>query len=463
MRTIDEAPRKLEVIAEADVVVAGGGPGGLPAAVAAARNGAKTLLLERYGFLGGMATAGLIGPILGHTASESETPILGGIPRELCCRLHAAGGAPPWEQALKAWGVRFDPEIMKIVLDRMVSEAGVEILLHSLVTDAIVEDSRITALVIESKSGRQAVMGKVFVDGTGDADIAFRAGVPTQLGRPLDNRPMAMGTMFRLGGARAPTEEERKVGAERVAAARERGELPVYNTGVPGGNATMRSDQVTPNVTRWAGDPTDVRDLTEGELAVRRDTARIVQFYRENVPGFEETYLAAIPTQIGVRESRRVEGEYALSGEDVVAARKFEDVIALGSWWIDAHCPLGRILGNTHVCKRDCPADPPCEMLLEHRDELPAELYPPAGSWYDIPYRCLVPRRIDNLLVSGRCISATHFGAAAARVMGTCMAIGEAAGTAAALCVQGDTPPRELPVGELQDALRAAGAILNPE
>jgi hypothetical protein len=189
----------------------------------------------------------------------------------------------------------------------------------------------------------------------------------------------------------------------------------------------------------------------------------MVEFYRQNVPGYEDVYLSVLPAQVGVRESRRIEGDYTLTGDDIIEGRRFDDVVALGSWWIDVQCPLGRVAGGTKVCRRDCPADPPCEMLLKHRNELPVRLSPPAGGWYDIPYRCLTPRKIDNLLVSGRCISATHEGIGGARVMGTCMAIGEAAGTAAALAVDAACAPRALPVADLQRALTRAGAILRPE
>jgi len=362
MSQIEEPARKLEVLAEAEVVVAGGGPGGWPAAVAAARAGAKTVLIERYGFLGGMATAGLIGPILGHRAHNAPRAIVAGLVRELCKRLHDNGAAPAWEEALGLWGIPFEPEIMKFVLDEMVQDAGVEVLLHALVTSVLVRDGRIEALVVESKSGRHAVTGQVFVDATGDADVAFRAGAPTHKGRPADGRPMAMGSMFRLGAAPVLSDEQRDDARRRVQEARERGELHCYGAGVQTRSSTTRTDQITPNMTRFAGDPTDVRDLTRGEMALRRDTMRIVSFYRDNLPpGFEGAYLAALPTQIGIRESRQIDGLYTLTGEDIVEARRFEDVVALGSWWIDIHCPLGRVDGATHVCRQDCPADPPCD------------------------------------------------------------------------------------------------------
>ncbi|MFP4028725.1 MAG: FAD-dependent oxidoreductase [Candidatus Brocadiia bacterium] len=463
MASIQEPARNLEVIAEADVVVAGGGPGGWPAAVAASRQGMSTVLIERYGFLGGMATAGLIGPVLGHTAHSSDTPILGGIPREMCETLHKHGGAPAWNDAIKDWGVRFEPEIMKVVLDEMVAQANVQFLLHSWVADALVENDRIRALVIENKSGRQAVIGKAFIDATGDADVAFRAGVPTHSGRPQDGRPMAMGSMFKVGGVQKLSKKQREKGADAMSEARESGELLIYNPGIETRSSTTRQDYITPNMTRHAGDPTDAISLTQAEITVRREMYDIVEKYRDAVPGYEDAHIAALPTQIGLRESRQIEGLYTFTGNDVVESQNFDDVIALGSWWIDIHCPLGKVTGGVHVCRASCPADPLCDMLAEHKGELPDRLRPDEGEYYDIPFRSLVPRQIDNLLVSGRCISADNQGMAGTRVMGTCMAIGEAAGTAAALAADRDIAMSEMDISLLQAKLEAAGALLGAE
>ena len=461
MATITEPARRLEVIGEVDVCVLGGGPGGLPAAVAAARAGARTLLVERYGFLGGMATAGLIGPILSHRVHEGTQPILGGIPREVCQRLHDRGGAPPWEEALQQWGVPFDPEVLKLVADEIVCEAGSDLLLHTWFADALVEDGRVAAAVVESKSGRQAIRAKVFVDATGDADVAFRAGAPTKQGRDVDDAVESMGSMFRVGGIRTPNAEEARAAAEALQAAIESGELCMYNPGIGGRSSTIRLSEVTPNVTRFAGDPTDARVLTAGEIQLRRETRRIVDFYREHVPGYEECFLSVTPANIGIRESRQIVGTYALTGEDILTGRIQEDAIALASWWIDIHCPLGRVQHHTHVCRADCPSPDPCPMLDGHREDLPTNLYPPAGGAYGIPYRSLVAQGVSNLLVSGRCISATHEGMGGARVMGSCMAIGQAAGTAAAMAAEKGLPAAGVNVATLQAALRADGAVLS--
>ena len=461
MRTITEPKREIPIVAEADVVVCGGGPGGLPAAIAAARHGANVLLIERYGFLGGLATAGLVAPMLGHTASRSNRPIVEGLLRETVERMHALGGAPSWQEACQEWGIRFNAEAFKYVADEMVQEAGVNLLLHTLVTGAIVEDGRITALITESKSGRQAVVGRVVIDATGDADVAFRAGAPTRQGREFDGRVQSMGSFVHIGGVPELSEEERRAAVDRVLKAMEAGQLHFYNPNFAAVN-TMHSDHFSPNMIRAAGDPTNVHDLTRAELKVRRDVWQLVAFLRREVPGFEGCYVRATSPQIGPRESRQILGDYVLTGQDVQQGRKFEDAIARGSWWIDIHCPLGHT-HPVHLCVIECPRRESCPFWLAEHDRSMIsknELYPPDDDWYEIPYRCLVPKGIDNLLVSGRCISATHRAMAGARVMGTCMALGQAAGTAVALAVRDGVPPRDVDVDELRSLLRSDGSLI---
>ncbi len=464
MRTIQEPSRQIPVIAEVDVVVCGGGPGGLPAAIAAARHGAKTLLVERYGFLGGLATAGLVAPILGHHAHNSSAPIVEGLLREMTERMHALGGAPTWEETLARWGINFDAETFKRVADLMAQEAGVQLLLHTLVTDVIVQDGQIAAVIVENKSGRQAIAAKVVVDATGDADVAYRAGAPTKQGRDFDGKVESMGSFMHLDGLPPLADEERKAAVEQVRQAMAAGTLHFYNPGFLGTN-DMHPDHTSPNMTRFAGDPTSGQDMTEAELSVRRDVWDFIAFLRKQVPGFEGVYLRATSTQVGPRESRQIVGSYALTGQDVHAGRKFPDAIARGSWWVDIHCPLGNTY-PVHLCIVECPRQASCPFwAAEHgrmftRQGNEGTVFPPDNDWYDIPYRCLVPNAIDNLLVSGRCISATHEGMAGARVMGTCFAIGQAAGTAAALAAQGNGRPRDVDVAQLRAALQADGALV---
>jgi len=201
--------------------------------------------------------------------------------------------------------------------------------------------------------------------------------------------------------------------------------------------------------------------MTEAEISIRQDVWDLVAFLRREVPGFENVYLQSTSPQVGPRESRQVIGDYVLTGEDVRNGAKFEDAVARGSWWIDIHCPLGHTY-PVHLCILECPRQEDCPFWQAEHENMYTreELYPPENDWYDIPYRCLVPKGIDNLLVSGRCISATHEGMAGARVMGTCMAIGQAAGTAAAMAVQEGIAPRQVDVSELRATLETDGALI---
>ncbi|NLG37989.1 MAG: FAD-dependent oxidoreductase [Clostridiales bacterium] len=476
-----EPARELDVLADADVVVLGGGPGGLPAAVAAARAGMKTVLIERYGVLGGLATTCLMGPLFGYAPVEgryapgkkehvntADYLILGGIPVELVRRLQAIGGA--FDDSRIEWdAIRFDPELFKIVCDEICLDAGVKIILHAWAVGTIVEDGVIRAVVVESKSGRQAVTGKIFIDGTGDADIAWMSGVPCTKGRDADGLTQSMGTRFRIGNVRPRTREEIEEGNALVSKAIEEGILHPRSTGwVDEVGSTVRDNEMTPDTTRAAGDGTNVMDLTRAELKIRRDTMDMMKFLREKAPGFEDAYLIDLPFTVGVRETRQIAGEYRLSDEDVLGTRKHPDAsIAKGCWWVDIHCPLGNITpwnARTSLCSKLCRVEEfqgrQCIMKSECRDQLPPAPFLRENDHYDIPYGVLVPQKIDNLLVSGRCVSATHIAMASIRVIGTCFALGEAAGTAAALAIGEKTTPRKLDVAELRRRLAANGVLL---
>ncbi|MHB0874861.1 MAG: FAD-dependent oxidoreductase [Anaerolineae bacterium] len=459
-RTVSEPARDLPIAAEVDVLVAGGGPAGFAAAVAAAREGARTLLLERYGFLGGLATAGLVAPILGHTAADSDTPIVEGLLRQLTERMHALGGAPHWEEALPEWGIRFDAEALKYAADSMAIEAGVRLLFHTLVVGVLRDGERIAGVVVESKSGRQAIAAKVVVDATGDADVAARAGAPWAQGRAFDGAVQSMGSFFHLAGIRGLSPAAQQRVTEQVRQAMAEGRFRFYNPGFLGIN-TMHRDYFSPNMTRLPGDPTDANVLTNAEIDARRQVWELLRFLREEVEGCQDAYILATAPQVGARESRQIRGLHTLSGGEVATAAKFAAAIARGSWWIDIHCPLGHTY-PVHLCEQECSMGERCGFwAAEHERMLPhAGLFPPKGDWYDIPYGCLVPRDVANLLVAGRSISATHEAMAGARVMGTCMAIGEAAGVAAALAAAGDGVTAAVDVPLLRERLAERGALV---
>jgi len=470
MRVYAEPARSLPVVAETDLIVVGGGPGGLPAAVAAARHGADVLLVERYGFLGGLATAGLVAPILGHTASRVDTPgrvhrhsepIVEGLLKEMVERMHALDGALSWEESCWHWGIYFDAEALKKVADDLAQEVGVNLQLHTLVTDAIIENGHIRGVIIESKSGRQAIMAKMVVDATGDADVAYRSEAETRKGRPFDGLAQSAGWFVHIGGVWNLGEEQVQMAVDKVRAATLRGDLHVYSPLIVKYN-TFHRDFLSPNIMRIAGDATDAGDLSRMELRVRRNAWELIEFLRSEVSGFDKCYLQATPAQVGIRESRRAIGDYVLTGQDVIEARRFEDGVARGSWFVDIHCPYGHPM-PVHCCAKECVQQDACPYWrAEHEGSMVSKSNwgPPQDDWYDIPYRCLVPKGIEGLLVSGRCISATPEGMASTRVMGTCMGIGQAAGTAAALALRHGVIPRDVDVQEVRSVLRSDGALV---
>jgi hypothetical protein len=402
-----------------------------------------------------------VAPILGHTASESDVPIVEGILKELTDRMHALGGARSWDEALHQWGINFDVEALKYVADEMVSEAGVELLLHTLAVDIVGDEGRLEGVVVESKSGRQVVAGPVVVDATGDADLVARAGLPFTQGRAFDGAVQSMGSFFYLAGVPELPEDRRRQAMELVRQKLESGELHFYHPGFLSVN-TVHSDYYSPNMTRIPADPTDVGDLTRGEMIARREVWKLLETLRSEVEGFQDAYILATAPQVGARESRQIGGLYTLTGDDVTSGRKFPDAVARGSWWIDIHCPLGHTY-PVHLCTRECPRGERCAFWQAERERMypnRESLYPPKGDWYDIPYRCLVPQGAANLLVAGRTISATHEAMAGARVMGTCMAIGQAAGTAAALAAAEGRAVADVDVDALRSRLTANGALV---
>ncbi len=428
----DEWTSSAPVSLNAEVMVCGGGPAGLCAAVAAAQEGADTLLIERYGFLGGMATAGLVNPFMAYYTGGEQ--IIEGLFQQIIDRLDAAGG---WTHRRDEWARdAFDPEIMKLVAQDMAEEAGVRLRLHTMVVDAATSDGYLEYIILTSKSGSERAEATIFIDATGDGDLAARAGVPYEQGRPEDGLSQPMTLMFRMAGVdedRMPPREEINALYDQAKAA---GDIDNPRENVLWFYTTRRGE-IHFNTTRVIRrDGTSAADLTAAELEARRQVKQIVNFLTEKVPGFSKAYLSATGTQIGVRESRRILGEYVLTAEDVLGARKFADGIARGCYDIDIHNPSG----TGTVIKRL-----------------------PAGESYDIPYRCLCPRGFDNLLVAGRPISATHQAHSSVRIMPIAAAVGEAAGTAAAMCIAQQQTVTKIDIAALRERLVQHGACLGSE
>lgn len=409
-----------------DVLVCGGGPGGVCAAVSAARNGADTLLVERYGFLGGMATTALVFPFMTRWAGGEQ--IIDGVFQEIIERLDAKGGyGGPDRPAM------FDTEILKVVADEICLESGVRLLFHTSVLGADTTAGRIDRVRIHNKSGEQAISAGIYIDATGDADLAYLSGVPCEKGRASDGLAQPMTLNFRMAGVDRSRMPDRETLNKLYLEARAQGRIDCPRNDVLQ-FATMRADEVHFNTTRIIrADGTNAEDLTRAEIEARKQMMQIVAWVTSDVPGFEKAFLQMSGVQIGIRESRRIVGEYVLTAEDLLSARKFDDCIARGSYSVDIHDPDG---GDT-VIKRLKP-----------------------GESYDIPYRSLVPKGIDNLLIAGRPISSTHEAHSAIRVIPIAAAIGEAAGAAAALCIKNDTTPRKLDVAVLRQVLLAQGANL---
>jgi hypothetical protein len=456
MDYIEEAPRRTPVASETDVVVAGGGPAGLMAAIAAARMGAATLLVDANGHLGGVATMGL--PFQGFFDREGRQ-IVKGLAEEFVSRLRSAGGALPefTQCSLHNPFLIIDPETVKTVAQEMAVDAGVETLLHTWVAEAAVDSARIRALLVQNKSGRQALVGKVYVDATGDGDVAASCGVPFSVGRPQDGLTQSATLNFRIDGVDTATlcsrivedperfdlhpmlsrEQFRNNGKHIMVglrnliaqARREDGqELPCefvnYITLIQEGAVSINMVHVKKVMGH------DAKDLSRAEMEGRRQIPLIIDFLRKFVPGFEKARLTTSAGRIGIRETRHIQGAYTLTVDDVMGGSRPADTVAVGGYIIDIHSPTA---GDVELVK-----------------------VPP----YGIPYRCLLPEGRENLLIAGRCISATHKALATARQMSTCMAMGQAAGTAAALAVQSKCRPRDIPIGDLQDVLRKQKAFL---
>ncbi len=448
----------VPVVEETDVLVVGGGPAGIAAAICAARTGARTTIVERYGFLGGNATASLVGPFMSSHSDDGEEQLVVGIFDEIVRRMQAIGGAMHPGDVRKGSAeagfylhghdhvTPFDPEALKTVAAAMIEEAGGKILLHSFFVQPVMDGDRVDAIIVANKSGLQALRAAVIVDCSADADVAARAGVPFTVGRERDGLMQPMTMFFRVANVddaaveayvEAHPEERGTLFKALVEEARARGEwtLPREKIGI---YRTPQAGVWRVNTTRIQGvDGTDVRDLTRAEIEGRKQVHFLMQFFRSNLPGFANATLHDTATQIGVRETRHMHGRYTLTADDLITGRHFPDVIARYAYPMDIHSP-------------------------DSASGYFSEAGKTANS-YEIPFGSLVPQGVSNMLIAGRCLSATHEAHAAVRVMPAAFAMGQAAGTAAALGVEHRMAPGDVPVEMLQRTLLAAGVNLGTD
>jgi len=443
--TIIEPSRTTPVYGEFDVVVVGGGPAGIMAASAAARAGCSTLLIERYGFLGGAGTAGGLSTFCGlHARTRgADVRVIRGLADELLDRLGKLDGlsAPHLTIADGIAAQAFDISAYKIAADELVTGSGARILFHAMAVGAVMRAgaaAEIDAVIIESKSGRRAVRGRFFVDASGDGDLAAWAGVPWEKAPPIDGM-MYPSLMFRINGVdvgRAGPAPWRTV--ERLMDEAERAGTHTFPRKKPIVRPQRNPLEWRANLTQLrtadggAIDGTDVDQLTLGELTGRQQALDAFTFIRDRTPGFEDSYIVDIAPQIGIRETRRIIGAYQLTEDDVLGCADFDDTIGVNGWPVEAH-----VAGTVE--------------FRWQRDE---------RGFNQLPFRIIVPPATGNLYVAGRCASMTHGAQSAARVTGPCFVMGEAAGVAAAMALSAGVPGGQIDVPELQRRLEDQGAFL---
>jgi hypothetical protein len=435
------AERKLPVLAEADVVVCGGGTAGISTAYCAARHGAKVLLLERWPSLGGMATNALVN--IWHT-SDRHKQVIYGFAQEAIERggefMHRYADYPKRPET--HW---FDPEGMRVVFWKMLCERGVRTICNVTAIESVVTDGRMCAVFVDTKTGRKAVRGKIFIDATGDGDVAANAGVPFDIGREGDGRVQGMTMIYCLHdvdqtAVRAAKPEVRERVFKHMQELRDAGQFPQFNEG--GAKHVLRSgsNHVPFNMVPAAGNPISEEELTRLSMEAREHVFQIVGLWRREMPGFENAKVTQMGYSLGVRESRRIRGLKTLDARMVVKAAKQPDAIGHGFWMIDIHDPKGSGYTTWTDQKK--------------------ELMPPAGDSYHIPLGMCLNAQIPNLAVVGRCASTTHEGLASVRLQSHCMVMGQGVGTCAALALNAGMDMAKFDVRKLQAQLRKDGVYL---
>lgn len=445
----------------ADVVVVGGGPAGMCAAIAAAREGVRVLLVEQGGFCGGMATRGLVGPFMTCYDAKGENMIIRGLFEEIVDRMVARGYAiHPSEvhggTAFTSWikighehVTPFESEGLKLVIDEMLEESGVKILYHTDFLRPVLEGNTITGVLVSSKKGLEVIEGKVIIDCTGDGDVAERAGVPYEMGNEELNLMQPATMFFHICNVDHEAVEAdiqanlhnfyRKDGVNyrsfhwRVTEARENGDWDLKRVSI-GLFRMPKPDEWCVNTSRIMGvDSTDNESLTSAEIVGRKQADQIIRFLQKYVPGCENAKIKSTASYIGIRESRHIQGDYRLTADDLLESKVPEDSILLAANSVDVHGRFGPT-SNEYV--------------------------PIKGDYYGVPYRSLLPKGVEQLLIAGRCVSADSTAAGAIRVMPPCMGMGQAAGIAAALAVKEGTTVRKMNPQTIRTRLKENGAYL---
>jgi glycine/D-amino acid oxidase-like deaminating enzyme len=442
MTVILEPARKTEVVAETEVLILGGGPAGIAAATAAARTGARTLLLEKYGFLGGMGTAAMVTNFCGLHANinGSVQQVVRGVADDILERLDRLGGlrephpVPASDGGHDIAAQAYDTAAYKMAADDLLLSAGVDIRFHSTAVGVAMDSGRIDAVIVETKSGRAAIKAEIFIDCSGDADLAYWSGAEYEKGDATGFMAYPT-TMFRI--ANADDEKVHQEGkpnlTKLIAEASDDFNLP-RKTGVLGSQA--HAGEWRANLTQISRDGAPVDgsnwdDLSFAEIEGRKQSQEYFRFLKERVPGFEDAYLLETAPQIGIRETRRIVGEYVLTKDDVLSCRDFDDSIGCNGWPLEQH--LHGSAKWTFLAGR---------------------------GYHQIPYGTTVPKGVDNLLVAGRCASTTPEGQASLRVSGPCFAMGQAVGTAAELARRSGMKPADIDRSSLQDRLVSDGAFI---
>ena len=449
--------RTETAINSSDFVISGvgGGPAGVCAAISSARHGMKTLIVEQNGFCGGMAAAGLVGPFMTCYDSAGENMIIRGLFEEIVDRLVERGFAihpkdvmggtafTSWIKIGHDHVTPFESEGLKFVLDEMLSEAGAQILYHTTFLESILENSKIVGIKTASKSGVEEINAQVVIDCTGDGDVAFRCGVPFEMGNEELGLIQPATMFYYISNVDSDALEAdiqaninnfyRKDGVNyrslhwRVTEARENGDWTLDRVSI-GIFRMPKKDEWCVNTSRIMGvDSTDNRSLTNAEIEGRKQVDEITRFFRKYVPGCADARIKATASHIGIRESRHIKGEYQLTADDLLNAKVPEDSVFIAANSADVHGRFGP-KSNEYV--------------------------PINGKYYGVPYKSLVPVKIDGLLVAGRCLSADSTAAGAVRVMPPCMAMGQAAGTAAALSIKTQCEVRNIDIDKLKLILK---------